>query len=939
MLKYILIAFSLMTILSSTPTAKEPEIVPGVSKRLAEWRAEHYSEVRYKVDLVLQKMSPVLKGKIEVRLRVRAGADDAGTRGRGDAVDVPVILDWRKISGHKEKSRVFDVTLNGKSVEPEEINEHLVFRSGVVSGENIIKLNFESPILKSGSAITRYVDSEDGSEYIYSLFVPSDASTAFPVFDQPDLKAKFKLNITRSPDWTVVSNADDCGGRMEGAKIVEQEFCETKPISTYVFAFAAGPLTRVDELGDSSPVSNTLTTGGATKPQPPSDPSINIYVRRSQTERFKPHAKEVFRLNREAIRYLENYFAYKFPFSKYDVVLIPEFPFGGMEHAGATFLRERSVIFPTEPTANNYIARASVIFHEAAHQWFGDTVTMKWFDDLWLKEGFATFMAYKAMTDVMPEYNAWKVFYERTKPGAYATDVTKGTVPIYQDIPNLNSAKSAYGNIVYQKAPSFLKQAEFYLGEDNFKESVRLFLRHHAFANAEWSDLVAAFEATSKQDLSGWADSWVKKRSLPIVRVKRSSYHSYREMGKPHDTAYNYSLEQKDALNEGGKWPMKTKVLLRFDNRTQEIKEVDLTRQSGKRGFARYWVDIQSNPNFKSRAPVFVFPNFDDKGYGIFLLDPRSQRYALESIHKEKDAFLRSMMWGALWDSVRFGELDPTKYVDLAIKHIDVESDDTTIASILGRVGTAFTFYLNEEQQAAVGPGIENKLLNLMSKDSSNGRLITIYRNFLRVAKSKNALKLLQNLEIMSSSASPDRASADPIVTKLAPLLRTRDRFDIASKLAASKSKEARGILARLAKENTDDASKRYAYAAGASFADENSKKKYFDDFVNNKEVSESWIEAAFRNWNSPAHDELTLPYLERALSELPNLKRNRKIFFVNGWLGAFIGGQKSKEALGTVQKFLEKNPDLDADLRRKILENLDGLERAVMIREKYSKK
>ena len=182
-------------------------------------------------------------------------------------------------------------------------------------------------------------------------------------------------------------------------------------------------------------------------------------------------------------------------------MLIPEFPFGGMEHAGATFLRESSVIFPQEPTKNDYISRANVIFHEAAHQWFGDTVTMKWFDDLWLKEGFAEFMAYKTLEKVMPEYNAWKVFYERNKQAAYLTDSTKGTTPIYQEIANLNSAKSAYGNIVYRKAPSFLKQAEFYFGPDKFQTAVRAFLKKHEYANAGWEDLVKEFETSSGEEL------------------------------------------------------------------------------------------------------------------------------------------------------------------------------------------------------------------------------------------------------------------------------------------------------------------------------------------------------------------------------------------------------------------------------------------------------
>src|SRR4029078_1533353 len=194
----------------------------------------------------------------------------------------------------------------------------------------------------------------------------------------------------------------------------------------------------------------------------------------------------------------------KFPWPKYDLVLIPEFPFGGMEHAGATFVREASIIFPSEPTANDYISRASLIFHETAHQWFGDTVTMKWFDDLWLKEGFAEFMAFKTLEKVMPQYNAWKAFYERNKQAAYLTDPTKGPTAIYQPIENLSAAKSAYGNIVYRKAPSFLRQDELYLGPDQLHSALRAFLKKHAYANATWQDLVSEFEATAKKNLKPW---------------------------------------------------------------------------------------------------------------------------------------------------------------------------------------------------------------------------------------------------------------------------------------------------------------------------------------------------------------------------------------------------------------------------------------------------
>ena len=581
-----------------------PPIEPGVSQELARWRAAHYSDVRYKLNLTLEKMSPVLKGSMEIRLKYV-------TQLCTECPDRYIILDWRKIRGHEEKSTVSNVSLNDKQVtfsrlSPrgdnsvpapyEEINEHLVFRDGVVAGENVIKLDFTSPILTSGSAITRYLDKEDGSEYIYSLFVPSDASTAFPVFDQPDLKARFTLLATTPDDWEFVANEKyDAVGPSPNKSAFHVD--ETKPISTYVFAFAAGPFERItDTYRDRKtdpPLPNELPT-----------PSSNIYLRKSQAPKFKPHAAEVFRLNREAVKYFEQYFDYKFPFSKYDLVLIPEFPFGGMEHAGATFLRESAIIFPQEPIRNDHISRATLIFHETAHQWFGDTVTMRWFDDLWLKEGFATFMAYKALEKVMPEMNSWKVFYERVKQGAYQTDSTKGTTPIYQEIKNLSAAKSAYGAIVYNKAPAFLRQAEFYLGEDKFQTAVRAFLKKHEFGNAEWTDLVKEFEAASGQDLKGWADAWVKARGLARIRYK---------LMPTGPNLGTVTPSQENILGDETRWLMKMQALLMHRSGKRETLPVEFVKGGQFAPFSPDVADVS-----------FVLPNYQDRPTASFFSTTRA---------------------------------------------------------------------------------------------------------------------------------------------------------------------------------------------------------------------------------------------------------------------------------------------------------------------------
>ncbi|MBA3242048.1 MAG: peptidase M1, partial [Acidobacteria bacterium] len=475
-----------------------PDVLgPGVPRELARQRAEHYRDVRYALDVELVPGAEMLKGTIKIGVTLDAAAGD-------------LVLDWRVLKKDTEAGeRVSDITVNDKRIADARFtNEHILIpRAHLTTGANTLEMKFSSPISASGSAVTRYLDREDKSEYIYTLFVPSDASTVFPCFDQPDLKARFHLSVVAPESWRVVTNTDSEGRTVMHSpgreSVVRHRFAETEPISTYVFAFAAGPFESFRDK--SSPYGTSL------------------FVRKSKAERARKELAEVFRLNREALKFFEDYFDFKFPFPKYDLVIIPEFPFNGMEHAGATFLREETILFPSDPTAADLLARADVMMHEAAHQWFGDLVTMRWFDDLWLKEGFATFMGYKAIEKLLPEFDAWKVFHLRNKPLAYLTDVTKGTTPIWQEILNLSAAKSAYGNIVYRKAPSMLRQAEFYLGAEQFQKAVRLLVKEHAYANATWDDLVRAFERTSGRKLGPWADAWVKRRGMPDVRARWSA--------------------------------------------------------------------------------------------------------------------------------------------------------------------------------------------------------------------------------------------------------------------------------------------------------------------------------------------------------------------------------------------------------------------------------
>ena len=469
-------------ILISTTVAAAQNPSPGISHELAISRAARVSDLHYDLSFDLKPHAETMPGKETLRFTLTAS---------GHATDLPIDFRDGTISTAK---------INGQTIPTTLTEGHLLLPAKYLSaGENKFEATFSSRIATAGAAITRYEDKDDGSEYIYSLFVPMDASMAFPCFDQPDLKGRFKLSVDAEGFGTIISNTKPEFLEQE-SRFQQIRFQETKPISTYLFAFAAGPWVSVH----------------------PTPGKPNVYVRKSQVKRAEPEIPQLQEITARGMAWLADYFQQPFPFPEYDIVLIPGFPFGGMEHAGETFLREDVVLFRTAPTAADRFGRNITVLHELTHQWFGDLVTMRWFDDLWLKEGFAQYMAYRCLDSLQPNDGAWKHFYEDIKPQAYGIDETEGTTPIFQNIPNLKDAKSAYGAIVYQKAPAILKQLEFALGSDAFRNGLRIYLKQHAYSNAEWSDLIDAFHTASGKDVRTWADFWVLHRGMPEVSVEWS---------------------------------------------------------------------------------------------------------------------------------------------------------------------------------------------------------------------------------------------------------------------------------------------------------------------------------------------------------------------------------------------------------------------------------
>jgi aminopeptidase N len=909
-----------MTVMGLTTAAYSAEIPNGIPLALAQERAARVSDLHYQLSYVLVPHAPTSEANEQIRFNLT----DAST---------PLLLDFH--DGH-----ISSIALNGTPIPAEIQDGHIVLpASALHAGQNLVETKFTANIAPAGKAITRFEDHDDGHEYLYTLFVPMDASMAFPCFDQPDLKGRFQLTINAPLVWRVISNTARAMTVAMGT-VGENRFVETEPIPTYLFAFAAGPFVNVH-------------------PQPGMP---NVWVRASKAKSAETEVPAVQTTAAAGIRYLSDYFAEPFPFPKYEMVLIPGFAYGGMEHAGCTFLREESVLFRTAPTANNRLNRDILVLHELTHQWFGDFVTMRWFDDLWLKEGFAQYMAYKTLAALRPNDDIWQHFYQSIKPAAYAIDETQGTTPIYQEIRNLDSAKSAYGAIVYSKAPGVLRQLNYVIGDDAFRRGLQLYLAQHKYSNATWSDLIAAFQSASGRDLTTWADMWIRHRGMPRVETSFSCDGSH---------LTKFTLTQTPILGGSDVWPIATEILLGYPDGTTRTFRVDFDHSTviDFRHIGGESVELRRLAESYA-CPSWVFANNDDHAYGLFLLDAKSRAAVTEQIADNspamRDLFRRTLLWGSLWDSVRQVELDPADYVRLALTALPGERDESLAASLLARTQTAVHHYVSAQTQPELLARAATLAAEQIGSNPDHDLRIVWFRSLAGFAAQPAGLAALKDL-LQEKRSIPGVE------------LRQQDRWSLVTALIAYGDPEADTLFAAEQKRDPSGDGLKFAWVAQAARPNPRTKQEYFADYTRwpstespsdvtshpptglallsvdglnyasssvpdptlvsasgSGTISEDWIQSslgAFNFWNQ---SQLTAQYLDPALEALPRVKRDRKIFFLVAWLDAFIDGQQSQASLETVQHYLSTaNPD--PDLRLKILEAVDELNRTVRVRAKYA--
>jgi len=853
---------------------RDAQVAAGVPHVLATERAKYVRDVRYALSLDVTRPDTAT-GSVVVQFSLRSIRE--------------VILDFRGLG-------VSRIVANGRPLPSADSSiwnrAHLrIPASHTRAGVNQVEITFASPIAAAGASIIRSRDAADGQEYLYTLLVPSDANLLFPCFDQPDLKARVTLSVTAPRRWNVLANG--AALRIDSASVTAatHRFAETQPISTYLIAFAAGPYAKVSQA-------RVLASGAPAA-------TVSMWVRASRLK--EAEADSLIASNVQALRWLGDWFGVPYPFGKYDFLLAPVFPFGGMEHPGAVFYNEQSFIYRERPTASQLLGRQATIFHEVAHQWFGDYVTMEWFDDLWLKEGFATYMAAKMQAAIAPESSPWKTFYLRNKPVAYGTDATAGTTPVWQRLDNLDQAKSNYGPIVYNKAPGILRQLNYLVGERQFQAGIRRFLGEHPYGNATWRDLLRSVGAASGRDLTRWGAQWILRPGMPVVEQDVAT-----SGGRITRLALTQRAAQP-ALSGDGAWPMRLSLLLYYADGPAIRIPVQFSHRTTVVAAAR-----------GRRTPDFIFANDGDYGYAIVLPDSASVSWLEQHVGTVRDELQRAMLWGALWDLVREARLSPARYAAAALRALPAERDEQIAASLIARISVALGRYGSETLVQAQQPIFERVLLSGATDTTlAYGQRKSQLDALIGSARTPDALaRIDQWLDRDSAAGLP---------------LRAPTRWAIVHRLMAHRYETAQQRLAAEAARDSSSEGQRQRFVAGAAAPDAANKREYFVRWFGDSTLNEEWVTSSLRTFHDPDHGASTQSFLVPSLDTLPWIQRNRRIFFLGAWLSAAIGGQSSPESLRLIDDWLAAHPALAPDLRRKVLQTRDELERTVRIRKVFA--
>ncbi|WP_030804764.1 aminopeptidase N [Streptomyces sp. NRRL S-337] len=846
--------------------------MPGtnLTRDEAQQRAQLLSVDGYEIDLDLSgaQEGGTYRSTTTVRFDVaRAGADS--------------FIDLVAPAVHK-------VALNGELLDPASVFEDSrIVLPGLRAGRNELTVVADCAYTNTGEGLHRFVDPVDQQAYLYTQFEVPDARRVFASFEQPDLKATFQFTVKAPEGWTVISNSPT----PEPADNIWR-FEPTPRISTYVTALIVGPYHSVH---------STYEKDGRTVP-------LGIYCRPSLAEHLDADA--IFEVTRQGFDWFQEKFDYAYPFAKYDQLFVPEFNAGAMENAGAVTIRDQYV-FRSKVTDAAYEVRAETILHELAHMWFGDLVTMEWWNDLWLNESFATYtsIACQAYAPGSKWPHSWTTFANSMKTWAYRQDQLPSTHPIMAEIRDLDDVLVNFDGITYAKGASVLKQLVAYVGMEEFFKGVQAYFKRHAYGNTRLSDLLGALEETSGRDLATWSKKWLETAGINILRPEI-------EVGADGLITSFAVRQEAPALPTGAKG----EPVLRPHRIAIGAYELDGSGKLVRTERIELDVDgaLTSVPQLVGkRRPAVVLLNDDDLSYAKVRLDEESLKVVTEHLGDFTESLPRALSWASAWDMTRDGELATRDYLSLVLSGVGKESDIGVVQSLHRQVKLALDLYAAPEwRETGLAAWTEAALDHLRAAEPGSDHQLAWARAFAAAARTDGQLALLQGLL--------DGTEEIPGLT-----VDTELRWSLLHRLAATGRADEKAIAAELERDRTS-AGERYAASARAARPTAEAKAEAWASVVESDKLPNAVQEAVIGGFVQTDQRELLAPYTMKYFAAVKEIWEARSHEMAQQIaVGLYPSLHVSQETLDATDAWLDAAGPSPA-LRRLVTESRAGIERAL---------
>ncbi|MEU2772358.1 aminopeptidase N [Streptomyces sp. NPDC007162] len=784
---------------------------------------------------------------------------------------------------------VHEVTLNGDTLDPAEVfADSRIALPGLLAGRNILRVVADCAYTNTGEGLHRFVDPVDEQAYLYTQFEVPDARRVFASFEQPDLKATFQFTVKAPAGWTVISNSPT-----PEPKDDTWVFEPTPRISSYITALIVGPYHSVHSVYEKD---------GQSVP-------LGIYCRPSLAEFLDSDA--IFEVTRQGFDWFQEKFDYAYPFKKYDQLFVPEFNAGAMENAGAVTIRDQYV-FRSKVTDAAYETRAETILHELAHMWFGDLVTMEWWNDLWLNESFATYtsIACQAYAPESRWPHSWTTFANSMKTWAYRQDQLPSTHPIMAEIRDLDDVLVNFDGITYAKGASVLKQLVAYVGMDEFFQGVQAYFKRHAYGNTRLSDLLGALEETSGRDLSTWSKKWLQTAGINILRPEVetdadgvvTSFAVRQEApalpagakGEPTLRPHRIAIGLYELDDETGKLVREDRVELDVDGELTAVPQL-----AGRR-----------------RPAVFLL-NDDDLSYAKVRLDEESLRFVTEHLGDFESSLPRALCWASAWDMTRDAELPARDYLSLVLSGIGKESDIGVVQSLHRQVKLAVELYADPTaREALLTRWTDATLAHLRSAAPGSDHQLAWARAFAATARTPEQVDLLDAL--LDGATTIEGLAVD-----------TELRWAFVERLAAVGHYDEEDVAAEYERDRTA-AGERHAATARAARPTEEAKAEAWASVIDSDKLPNAVQEAVINGFVQTDQRELLAPYTDKYFEILKSVWDSRSHEIAQQIaIGLYPSLQVSQETLAKTDAWLA-SAQPNAALARLVSESRAGVERAL---------